>query len=313
MIPGLVPILSVLFLAGCGKSVPSPAPAPVALPAEGAPAPTWDELRDATFHGIGETEQPLALKGGRWEGPPLVEGGAARPAVELLESMYLSGDLNGDGADEAVVLLAESSGGTGVNSYLAVVGRRGNRLENLGTALLGDRVQLRGATLEGRRIRVDLVQGGPTDAACCPGELASRTLELSDKGLNEPIPARLTGRLTLATLANRDWLLRAWNVGEPAPDVPPVTLMLTDGRIAGSAGCNSYSAAVTDGEGGPGAIVIGPIGSTRKICEPSLSDVEDRYLGSLSHVTRYGFWLGHLALTYATDTGVGTLLFEEKR
>jgi len=314
MIAALGASVSVLFLAGCTggvKCAPSPAAASPAPPAGGAPAPSWDELRDATFRGIGEAAQPVTLAGGRWEGEPWVKGGAARPSVALIENVYLSGDLDGDGEGEAVVMLGGCSGGSGFNSYLSVMGRRGGRPGNLGTALLGDRVQIRGARIDGQRILVDLVQAGPSDAACCPGDLVSRRFALSGDGLIEPVPATTTGRLALAAFAGREWLLRAWNVGEAAPDVPPVTLTLEDGRIAGNAGCNSYFATATDGEN-PGAIVIGPIGSTRKICEPPLTDVEDRYLRQLSHVTRYGFMFGRLTLTYQIDAGAGAMLFEAR-
>ena len=319
--PAPVAVVSLLLLAGCTVSVkhtPSPAAAPpppaTASPAPragGAPAPAWVELRDATFRGITESAQPVTLAGGRWEGAPFVEAGAARPSVELLESVYLSGDLNDDGDGEAVVMLAGSSGGTGVNSYVSVMGRRDGRLENLGTAPLGDRVQIRSARIDGRRILVDLVQAGPADAACCPGDLVSRTFALSGDSLIEPVLAATTGRLALAAFADREWLLRAWNVGEAAADAPPVTLTLKEGRIEGHAGCNAYFATATDGET-PGAVVIGPLGSTRKICEPPLTAVEDRYLRQLEHVTRYGFMAGRLALSYQTDAGAGAMLFEAR-
>jgi hypothetical protein len=51
----------------------------------------------------------------------------------------------------------------------------------------------------------------------------------------------LTGRLSLDTLAATEWVLRAWDFDEAAPDEPEVTLNYKDGRFAGSSGCNRYS------------------------------------------------------------------------
>ena len=46
------------------------------------------------------------------------------PALWLSEGLYLIGNLDRDGADEAVVHLTFSSGGTGNFGYLAVMGRQ---------------------------------------------------------------------------------------------------------------------------------------------------------------------------------------------
>ena len=46
-----------------------------------------------------------------------------------------------------MALLSESSGGSATNGYLAVVGRGEGGLVNLGTALVGDRVQIVGDDL----------------------------------------------------------------------------------------------------------------------------------------------------------------------
>ena len=53
--------------------------------------------------------------------------------VELVGDVLGTADLGGDGNPESVVLLAESSGGSGVQIYVAAVGRRRGKLVNLGT------------------------------------------------------------------------------------------------------------------------------------------------------------------------------------
>jgi hypothetical protein len=123
-----------------------------------------------------------------------VKGSAAAPSVMLVGNFRLTGDLDGDGAAEAVVLLAWSGGGSGEFLHLAVLGRRNGRVRNIATAPIGDRVQVRDARIDGHRITIDVVQAGPGDAMCCPGELATRSWTLASGRLGET-PPRITGRL----------------------------------------------------------------------------------------------------------------------
>ncbi|MDX2437573.1 MAG: hypothetical protein QNL88_11050, partial [Acidobacteriota bacterium] len=81
-------------------------------------APNPEELANATYSGL--FGDPVTLDDGRWQGAPYVEGGASRPSAGLVRNFVLSGDLNGDGRDEAVVLVWESSGGSGTREYLAI-------------------------------------------------------------------------------------------------------------------------------------------------------------------------------------------------
>jgi len=97
----LVPI-AILSLAGCaGQRVPPSPPAPLSL----------TELKNATYRGL-EGLDPITLTHGRWQDDPSAEG-VARRSVQFVRDFVRSGDLDGDGADESVVLLAESSGGSG--------------------------------------------------------------------------------------------------------------------------------------------------------------------------------------------------------
>jgi hypothetical protein len=108
-------------------------------------------LANMTYPGI--TGADITLEDARWEGKPYVEGGAARPAAGMVEDFLLAGDLDGDGTDEVVVLLWESSGGSGTRSYVAAVGRHDGDTVNLGTALVGDRAQAETATYNRRSLQ----------------------------------------------------------------------------------------------------------------------------------------------------------------
>lgn len=271
-------------------------------------APDMDELRNARYHGVAEAESTFGLGGGAWEGKPAVKGGASRPGVTLVRDFRLTGDLDGDGRGEAVVLLAAHTGGTGEMIYVAVMARDGAALKNLATAPVGDRVQLRGGRIDERRIVLDLVQAGADDAACCPGDLATRTWELRADSLAEGAPS-MTGRLSIEALAGPGWILRGWTAGEPAPASPAVTLQLEGSRITGSAGCNRYFTEVRPGAS-PGEFTVGPIGATRMMCPDAEASVEARFLQLLAGVRRIQFVAGRLGLAYAAEDGHhGVMLF----
>lgn len=286
---------------------------PAAAPAAVAPsAPAMDEIRSASFKGVEEAGGPFTLANGKWQGKPYAEGGASAPSVTLVGSVRLAGDLDGDRREEAVVLVAGATGGTGETSYLAVVKRTGpQQLENIATAPVGDRVQVRDARLDGRRIVLDVVQGGEKDAGCCPGDLVTRSWELQADGLKEGAPVT-TGRLGVDTLAGSEWVLRSWAWDEAAPATPEVTLTLDGTRLAGSAGCNTYFAPIKAGEM-PGDIKIGAVGTTRKMCPETEMAVEQRFTKQLAVVRRLSFMGGQLALSYAFKDGAfGVMLFDRR-
>lgn len=239
----------------------------------------------------------MRLTSGRWEGEPYEKGGASRPVVTFLRDFRLAGDLDGDGGEEAVVLLAQSSGGSGEFIYLAAVGRRDGAPSNLATVPLGDRVAVRAGRIENGRVVLDVVQPGEGDARCCPGDLVTRSWELQGGALEERAPER-RGRLTPEAIGGTEWLLRSWTVDEDAAAEPPITLHFEGGHFAGSSGCNQYAASVAAAVT-PGDLTVGPAASTRKMClEPAMS-AEARFLHSLESVTQFSFMAGQLALISA--------------
>ena len=260
-----------------------------------------DEAANASYRGIAEA--PITLHDGRWEGQPFQPGGASRPRAGLLEPLILHGDLDGDGRPETVAFLWADGGGSGTQLYLAVLARQSGRVVNLASAGIGDRVQIRAARIEDRRIRLDLIQSGPEDAACCPGEKALRVWKLvsesGDTTLQE-LPPRIDGRLSLADLEGIDWQLD--ETGAMDTEAPPITLRVEGQRIGGHSGCNRYSAGIHSGNR-PGDMTIGPVMGTRMACPPEAMAREDRYLKQLAGVIRFGFRAGNLLLTVRGDDG----------
>jgi heat shock protein HslJ len=268
-------------------------------------APAAEELARTTYHGV--YDEPVTLEGGYWEGAPYTADAVSRPEVGLIRDFRLTGDVNGDGSEEAVVLLIMSSGGSGTYNYLAVVGRNGETPVNLGTAGIGDRVQVRSASIADGRIELDVIQQGPGDAACCPSQKARRTWALDDAGLTE-VASEITGTLSIEDLLGPEWVLTHFDWDEPVPAEPEVTLILEEGRVAGSGGCNRYFTAAVAGEM-PGSLALGPVGSTMMACPEEIMALESRYLKALESVVNFSFLAGRLVLSYRGDDTMGTLQF----
>jgi heat shock protein HslJ len=307
-------VIALLAILAWGSGAPSDRGAgsvAAADQAAGSEPPTLEELRNATYEGLEAPGGACSLVDGIWEGEPYVEHGSSRARVIFAGDLRLLGDLDGDGADEAVVVLAESTGGSGVVSYLAAVARGDDGgVDNIATVALGDRVQIRQARIQGGRVVVDAVRAGPEDAACCPGELVRWGWTLTDTGF-EQVVSETTGRLSLEALAGSEWVLRRFDLDEPAPAEPEVTLRYQDGRLDGTSGCNRYAAPVTPGDM-PGDISVGVTMGTRMACPEPAASVEDRFLAQFGDVSTFGFMLGELALTYRTDDHIGVMLLEPR-
>jgi heat shock protein HslJ len=268
--------------------------------------PSLDKIANATISGI--YDEPVQLHGGKYEGDPFVPGGASRPRVGLIEGFLLAGDLNGDGSEEAVVMPWESSGGSGTFTYLAVLGYEGGDLVNLATVGVGDRVQLRDARIAGDRIELDVVQAGPEDAACCPGEMATLAWALDGNSLNPIDPGVEPTRLSVAALVGPEWVLDRFDRNEPAPEEPEITLLFEEDRIAGGSGCNRYMGTVSEGEM-PGDLTVGLLAGTRMACPAEVMELEDRYRQQLERIVKFGFLNRQLLLTFEEEDGNSGALF----
>lgn len=100
------------------------------------------------------------------------------------------------------------------------------------------------------------------------------------------------------SLNGTSWVLQEFGPdGSRTPVLPDtsVTLTFEDGRISGSANCNTFFADVTQ-EGS--ALSFGPIGSTRMACPEPIMQQENDFLAALALVNHYVVAEGQLTLTY---------------
>jgi len=265
---------------------------------------TGDALRNLTYRGI--YDHPVTLNNGVFDGAPFVSGGASRPRVELAPEPRVSDDLDGDGVEDMAVLLTETGGGTGVNTHLAVVARRGGGAENIATRLIGDRVQVRSLAFRDEALVLELVATGPDEPACCPTQKLRKTYRLRNDSLIETASEAL-GQVGVRDLEGTTWILTHLGRQEPVPEGMRITAIFKDGRASGSAGCNGYFGGIS-GEG-PRNLQVGPLGTTKMACPETVMEVEGRYLGALQRVTEFSFLLGRLALMYGEKEMHDALLF----
>jgi len=299
------PATLLIVAALCGGLLPTQA---MAKSSATAMAPSFEELMNLKYSGLASGAVTLA------DGRHRDAGGSVD--VGLAPWFRVSGDLDGDGQDEAVVMLFESPGGSGTFGCFAVVGRRQGVPVNLSTVQLGDRVQVRDARIEGKRLVADVVRHGPSDPMCCPGELATLAWELRGGKLHSARTGVPPQRLSPAIITGPEWVLRS-RVFEtnPVPDAIEITLTMSADRIAGSAGCNRYSATVTSGDS-RGNMGIRVVGVARTVCPEPQMAAEGRFIARLAGVRRYFFSAGLLGLEWESqelgnDRG-GVLYFERR-
>lgn len=303
-------VLAALAAVAC-QSQPAP-PAPPAEPKPPAnpmqtPAhvgvPSLADAAHATYNGL--EIGTITLEDGVWQREPSSQGGPA--SVMLARDFSLTGDLNGDGQPELVVLLTTNMGGTGTQGYFAVLRRRLGGVANVATGAIGDRVQIVDATIANGQIVATVVRAGKHDAMCCPSEKARLTFTLRNQELARTGDDTI-GKASLDDIGGGEWVLSRFTWDEAAPAEPAVTLQLKDGNLVGRSGCNRYTAPIKAGDS-PGAISIGPAAGTRMACPGPAAAVEQRFLEALGAVNHYGFIAGQLALGYTKDGALQTMLF----
>lgn len=187
---GLLALLTVILLTGCATShtgelgtplrktaaltaTPSAAKTPVVTntpttPATPTPVPslTWDALRNIGYPNEWPSDGIAELKDGEYREQYLRD--SATEMVINLAPDRLFGDLNGDGAEDAAVILIAAPGGSGTFYYLSALLNQQGRPRSVASRFLGDRVLIRRLAIDDRRIDVELDIAGPGDPMCCP-------------------------------------------------------------------------------------------------------------------------------------------------
>jgi len=121
---------------------------------------TWQSLLNATY-ATSVTPRGAALHDGTFEAE--AAPGSASKVIVRLADIAAFGDLDGNLAPDAAVVLVSSGGGSGTFVELAAVRNEHGTAHPVSTVLLGDRILVREVRIEGRRILVRLRVRGATD------------------------------------------------------------------------------------------------------------------------------------------------------
>lgn len=155
-------------------------PLPTAPPTSSAYPPlTPDILRNSnyTLTGCGGTiTHTYQLKDGKYQST----ADPASPDYILISmaGQVALGDLNGDGLEDAAVILGVNCGGSGVFESLVVVLNAGGVTQQIGRDELGDRVQVNSLKITSGQLTLDMLVQGPNDPLCCPTQPVTQTYRL---------------------------------------------------------------------------------------------------------------------------------------
>jgi len=139
-------------------------PAPPVItdtPSGPAPAPggiTLDMLRNGTYHAP-YYDRTITLVNGSY---------ASGSYTVMMMSAYGFGDLNGDGKQDAAIILAENDGGSGNFESLVAVVDQGGAPHQESARELGDRVVISAVDISSGVIHLNMIVTGPSDPMCCP-------------------------------------------------------------------------------------------------------------------------------------------------
>lgn len=295
-------VLLVSALAGCSRERPAASGEPDVT---GATSLDLAALAHATVTGI--YDDPVTLENGEYTGPPYVEGSPMAPRLLWNREIVHLADVDQDGTTDGITFYTAATGGSGVLLYLVWLEPTPAGAHTRAVELLGDRVQIRSATLETGLLRLELIVAGPNDGACCPTQMEQRVYAFGRDGIEEASRA-VIGTASLDVLAGTSWTLERMAYESRPVTAAAVTLRFLEGGVSGSAGCNTYRGSVRAGDSKQ--IAFGPLVTTKMACPPPIAAVENDFLTRMAAVDGWSFFMGRLALSYSVEGTRGSLLFD---
>lgn len=249
----------------------------------------WPYLAQSTISGIFDTA--VTLKHGQYEGPPFVLDGHARPELRLWPELMRSADLDGEGGDEKIGLVSETSGGSGERVYLIAATSDADESHAWPAVLLGDRVKVRTMQVRSGEIVLEIIEAGPEEALCCGTQLTRLVYGLHGQGLVLK-DRKPQGRLSIELLQSSNWIMLD-RPGDRLNALHPacVELRIQDTQITWNVSSHLYIGSVD--EISPGQIEISDVAPAVSGLEADFSP-QERLISRLASVTRYTFRAGRL-------------------
>ena len=258
-----------------------------------------DALKNATYQGI--YDEPATLTDGFYEGDPFVEGSPMRPTVTYVDAVW--GDLTGDGVDDAVVFLAEASGGSGVFTYLAAVVDQDGQPVNVASVMAGDRTDINELKIENGEVVAKILTHGPDDPMCCPTRNMIKKFALQGDQLLETYSEVVDNKGESAQLTGViwNWLGSTYSNDAKSEVTTPGDFTVTfneDGYFNGKADCNNFGGSYTL-TGNSISIQPGPM--TMAMCPQQ--ELADQFLKDLGAAAIFFFQNDNLFIDMMMDTG----------
>jgi heat shock protein HslJ len=242
------------------------------------------------------------------------EGATQMHRVTLEKTAF--GDLNGDGFDDAAVILAWQNGGSGTFKYLVAVQNSSGLPQQIDSILLGDRVQVSEMSIAAGVVALEELSHTPLNPMCCPSQQVKQSYILrankwlqsngkaihpnTEKGTTEMLNPDITGIVwNLEHFTDKEVL---HNIVIDEPDNFTLTL-LPDGVYQVKADCNLMQGQYTLEAK---RIKIKPGSATFAKCPPGSSYAE--YLRHLNEVV--SFILHENKLELNLMMGKGNLVFK---
>ena len=165
---------------GCARSGESPPRVSPAATQSGAA--TTPESASYRIEG-----RVIALQNGRHD-EPAAPGSAARSTATVWGKPVVA-DLDGDGDQDAVVIIATQPGGSGTFYYVAVAELDGGSYTGSAGVLLGDRIAPQSVTFADGVVTVDYAERRPGEPMSVPPSVATSKRFVYRNGVLQPLEA----------------------------------------------------------------------------------------------------------------------------
>jgi heat shock protein HslJ len=175
-------------------------------------------------------------------------------------------------------------------------------------------------TMSGSQLNIEL---GPSTLVGCPpdsqadqflaglSQAASYSIDGGTLQLGLSTGGQMTfGQGVAQTLVGPVWELTGYNNGRNAVQsvlagTTSTAIFGADGRVTGSAGCNTYMGPY---QSEARSLTIGPLATTRRLCAQPVMEQETAFLAALQTATQYQFESGGLVLRDASGAIQATFI-----
>lgn len=137
---------------------------------------TWQKLCGAAYPLPEANGNLIQFTDGKFRGPMVP--GSTEEIRFVIQERVARGDLDGDGVEDAALVMVKDPTGETPSFTLWAVINQGGAPDPRGYVLLGEKVQVGGMTIEGLKLYVDVVRPGPQDIQGIPTQRIKESYKL---------------------------------------------------------------------------------------------------------------------------------------